>query len=114
MPILTFSPAYAPTESTQKPEFKLLEAEFGDGYSQSAPDGMNHIRQVATLSWDVLNVAQADYIENWIVTHKGTDPFLWRLSDDPVVRKWTCKDYSRKRGTPNSITATFRQSFVIV
>src|SRR5690606_29261995 len=43
--IPTFDPPFAPSPGAQnKPEIKILQAEFGDGYSQPTPNGLNHIR----------------------------------------------------------------------
>lgn len=114
MAIKTFTPPVLPTESTDKPELKLLEAEFGDGYTQAAGDGMNHIRKVVSISWECLTPAQADQVEGFLEEHGGTKPFLYRLSDSAKTLKFTCKEWSRKRGTPNALDATFRQSFLLV
>ena len=111
MPLQTFIPPIPPSKSDVRPEFKILEAEFGDGYTQSVPDGLNHIRDVANLSWDALTPAQADTIETFIRNHGGTTPFLYTLSDSATQRQWVCKEFSRTRGTPNKVTATFRQDF---
>lgn len=114
MAIETFKPPYAPTSTSEKPELKLLEAEFGDGYTQTAGDGMNHIRKVASLSWDVLTADQAREIEAFLERHGGSAPFLYALDEGETPLKWTCKEWSRKRDTPNTMEATFRQSFLLV
>ncbi|AMB48258.1 phage tail protein [Methylobacterium sp. AMS5] len=107
----TFDPPLPPTTSQDKPEFKLLEADFGDGYTQTMGDGMNSVRRVVSLSWDWLNVEQADQIEGFIRKHKGADHFYYTLSDTAEQLKWTCKEITRTRGTPNKIECVFRQSF---
>jgi phage-related protein len=114
MTLRTFAPPVWPTESTDKPEIKLLEAEFGDGYTQAVGDGMNHIRRIFALQWDVLTPEQASQIEQFLTEHGGFQPFLWTPSGDPRPLKWTCKEWDRKRATPNEMTATFRQSFLLI
>ncbi|UIN38288.1 phage tail protein [Methylobacterium oryzae] len=114
MAVPTFTPPYAPTDSTDKPEVKLLKAEFGDGYTQTAGDGMNHIRKVVDLSWEVLTPAQAKEIEAFFVARGGFEPFYYTLSDDDTPILWTCEEWSRKRGTPNTMEATLRQCFTLV
>jgi phage-related protein len=92
------------------PEVKILSAGFGDGYTQEGPDGMNSVREVATLTWSVLLETQADTIYSFLKAHKGSQPFYYALRDG-VTRKWTCKVFSRLWDTPNTLTATFRENF---
>lgn len=115
--VAIFTPDPPPSPGTEdKPEFKLLESEFGDGYTQSAPEGLNHIRRVLTLTWDLLLPAQSAAMMTFIRNRKGTDPFYYTPSDetDPVL--WTCKDPRDKRldNGFRSFSATFRQSFQLV
>lgn len=113
MPLNSFTPPVAPSPGTENtPEIRLKKAEFGDGYTQTSRDGLNHIRDVVSLKWDVLTEAQADTIEAFIRTQGGDTPFLYALRGD-VVRQWTCEKYTRTRGSPNTVTAEFRASFAI-
>lgn len=112
MPFDTFTPPVPQSPGTKmKPEVKTLEAPFGDGYTQGSPDGVQNVRMVATLNWAVLLEDQADEIFNFFVEHKGTIPFYYALRDG-TVRKWTCKEFDRLWDTPNTVTATFRESFL--
>jgi phage-related protein len=109
----TFNPPLAPSPGTKmQPEVKTLKAQFGDGYVQMAPDGLNNVREVANLTWSVLLPAQADAIYTFLKAHKGTIPFYYALRDG-VTRKWTCEQFDRLWDTPNTVTATFRESFVL-
>jgi phage-related protein len=111
MPFDTFNPPVMQSPGTKmSPEIKTLEASFGDGYTQGSPDGINSVRMVATLNWAALLDAEAQTIFDFFVAHKGTIPFYYALRDG-VVRKWTCKQFDRTTDTPNTITATFRESF---
>lgn len=94
------------------PEFKLKKADFGDGYSQVTRDGLNHIRRVVSLRWDVLTEAQADTIENWILGKGGDTPFLYALRGD-AARQWTCERISRTRGSPNTVAIELREDFAL-
>jgi phage-related protein len=114
MSLETLTPPYAPTTSPNTPEVKILSAEFGDGYTQEAGDGINNIRDVVRLKWNVLTPIQAQEIENFMRRHKGYIPFYYRLSDSPSVQKWTCKEWDRDRGSPNTFSCTLRQSFTLV
>lgn len=114
MSLDTFYPPVAPSPgSSRKPELKLLKAEFGDGYTQTARDGLNHMRKVFALKWDVLTHGQADAIEAFLERHGGSDAFLYRHSNTPAPIKVTCEEWAREDAAAGlcSFTATFRQSF---
>ena len=51
MALLTFTPPVGPSPGTaHKPTVNLFETEFGDGYSQPTPKGLNHVRKSVTPS----------------------------------------------------------------
>ena len=112
MPFNTFAPPVRQSPGTKMtPEIKILAATFGDGYTQDAPDGSNNVREVAALVWSVLLEADASAIYNFLKEQKGSIPFYYGLGDG-VTRKWTCKDFTRLWDTPNTLNATFRESFI--
>ena len=114
MIIDTFTPPVAPSPGTsRKPEIKLLEAEFGDGYTQVVRDGLNHIRRTYDLRWDVLTYAQADVIEAFLEAKGGDTPFLYQHAHTSAPLKVTCKDWQRTEAAAGlcSFSATFKQSF---
>lgn len=114
MALPTFEPPVPPSPGTETtPKYKLRIANFGDGYTQATPDGLNHVRRTVRLRWDVLTVAQAEYIESFLIARGGYEPFLYALSDDET-RQWICREHTRKRDAPNSITAVFEEDFSIV
>jgi len=112
MPILTFTPPIPPSPGTRnRPEVKILKAEFGDGYTQEAGDGINNVRAVVSLSWDTLTPAQADQIEAFFEARKGYERFYYRLQPGKPLLKWTCPEWERAYSTPDKISATFRRQF---
>ena len=115
MSITTFTPPIPPVVGgyQNKPEIKLLRADFGDGYSQAAPDGLNHIRKVVSLRWEYLTKAQADTVVAFFVARGGYDPFLFTEPGSASPLQWTCDDWSDTQNEKGyrSISATFRQSF---
>jgi phage-related protein len=114
MALDTFNPPVRPSPSPENsPEFRVLEAEFGDGYTQATRDGLNHIRDVVSLRWDTLTPDQANTIETFLRDKGGDTPFLFTLADD-VERQWKCKKYSRTRSNPATISAEFREDFSLV
>lgn len=112
----TFVPPVDPSTGTaDAPEVKTLDAQFGDGYVQNGPDGINNIRSVLTIKWDALKNADADAIIGFLAGQRGSDPFYYGLPG-ASERLWTCAKWSRTYVTNSlqSVTATFRQSFNIV
>lgn len=111
MTIPTFTPAFPPSESVVQPEVKILKAEFGDGYTQEAGDGLNNVRDVVKLKWSTLLPSQAEAMEQFFKNMGGYRRFHYRLSDSTTMQKWTCAEWTRSRGTPNTFEATFREQF---
>lgn len=110
----TFTPARAPSiGGVQKDiQYKIREAEFGDGYSQRAADGINNKRVTFQLQWKALNKTHADAIEAFLDARRGVQAFYYTVPDD-VQRKYICKNFNRPQahGKADSISATFVQVF---
>ena len=111
MSLPVFNPPYPPSDNENQPEVKILKAEFGDGYSQEGGDGINNVRDQFRLKWNVLMPAQADQIEQFFRARKGYERFWYTPSDSAIPIKVSCPEWARSRGTPNTISATFREQF---
>ena len=98
--------------SSLKPEISLFRADFGDGYSQAAPRGLNHIRRVASLRWDVLTRAEKNAIEAHFVERGGNKSFRYTVPGDTSERRYTCDDWNITTigGSLFAIEATFREA----
>ena len=114
MTIPTLTPPCNPSPGfTTTPEVKLLKAEFGDGYSQVSPNGLNHVRAVVeTVSWDVLAADERDDLIAFFTERGGNQPFLYAFPHGQVL-KWTCEQWSDQAisGGFHRVTAKFTQSF---
>lgn len=114
MAIDTFSPVIAPTSGTKNEvEVSLNKASFGDGYVQASPKGINNVRHSLTLSWEALTPDQAKSIIKFFEDHRGYIPFYFTHSTENVKRKWTCEKWSTTYGSPNSVSATLTESFIL-
>lgn len=93
----TFTPAYAPSpQSTSRADTpRVLRAEFGDGYSQRARDGLNFSRRTVTLQWDALAAADADTIEAFFAERGGTEAFYYTLPLEATAYLWTAGEVRR-------------------
>lgn len=116
MAITTFTPARAPNVidgQTSQTTARTLVAQFGDGYSQRAGDGLNAIGSTVTLNWVNLTKVQADAIEAFFAARGGYEAFLYAVPCLTDERKWIAQSWSRTKRLSNrqSITATFEQVF---
>ncbi|MEP7453291.1 phage tail protein [Phyllobacterium sp. SB3] len=95
MPIPTFEPPVGPSPGTaHKPTVNLWESDFGDGYSQPTPKGINHIRRAVSLTWNVLTYDQMREIVDFLERMGGHQQFYFQPFGEPCTRKWTCKEWS--------------------
>lgn len=111
---ITFNPPVQPHEgSKSKPELKLLKAEFGDGYSQTTRDGMNHVRHVFNALWEKTSDANADTIIAFLEARGGDEPFLYTIPGSATPIRWTCEEWERTHygASISGVSAVFRQTF---
>ncbi|RXF69234.1 phage tail protein [Hansschlegelia zhihuaiae] len=116
MALLTFIPPVAPSARLPvEPKINLRKAEFGDGYTQASPAGLNHIRDVAELKFEMMTSLQAAGVIAFLRERGGYQPFLYTLPDDASPKRWTCAKWKHVRDETgrNTITATFEQDFGI-
>lgn len=61
----------------EDPEFKVKSVNFGDGFVQSQPDGLNSVKRVWSLTWGDLSEAEKDLLYDFFISRKGVYSFLW-------------------------------------
>jgi phage-related protein len=113
MALPTFEPPIGPSPGTShKPNVNLWEAEFGDGYSQPSPKGINHIKKTSSLAWKVLTTEQMHEIVDFFERMGGNQPFFYKPFGEKNAIKWTCKEWQADTDEGIwSVSATFVQSF---
>lgn len=91
----------------------LLKASFGEGYTQTSPDGMNHIRKSWDLTWPVLTYDQAMSIDNFFQDLGGYQAFVYTVPGTADDLNWTCEqwDMTVNQGGTYQITARIVRSF---
>ena len=113
MPVPTFEPPVGPSPGTaHKPTVSLWEADFGDGYTQPTPKGINHIKRSTSLVWNVLTLEQMQEITAFFERMGGNQPFYFQPFGEDRARRWTCKEWDFK--TENGVwivTANLVESF---
>lgn len=108
----TFTPPIAPSiETTRSIKPRVLMADFGDGYTQRAPDGLNAQMETITVAWSRLKPADAATIVAFLSARAGAEAFLWTAPRDSTPKLWIAESW--ERGYPNqtheSVRASFRQ-----
>ncbi|MCE7031017.1 phage tail protein [Jiella avicenniae] len=114
MAIPTFTPPCSPSPGTsEKPEIKILRAQFGDGYAQATADGLNHIRRVVDLTWEVLDRTERDQIIAFLNERAGYKTFYYQMPHDNTPTRFVCSEWSDTAisGNFHRVTAVFRQDF---
>ncbi|WP_036170342.1 phage tail protein [Massilia sp. 9096] len=104
----TWAPDAKPTGTTT---FRVLKAQFGDGYAQTAQDGINNKSESwpVTFTEDVSIVAG---IKAFLDALGGAASFQW-TPPNSVPGFYKCDSYSMKQvdGAIWQLSATFNQSF---
>ena len=104
----TWTPDKEPTGTTS---FRIKSAKFGDGYEQTAEDGINNKSESwpLTFTGQKTKIAQ---IKAFLNRHKGAKAFNWTepFGENLLIK---CKEYqsSNKGGSVYTLAATFEQAF---
>jgi phage-related protein len=95
--------------------FRTRTARFGDGYEQSAPDGINTVSKRWTVVFENILTADAKTILDFLEGKKGSTSFTWT-----PPAPWNTEIRVKCRETPNFVftgplsgrlTAVFEQVF---
>jgi phage-related protein len=97
-----------PVEKQAQPKVKTVQ--FGDGYTQEAPDGINYNLFTWNLSWDALTSSEKTTIENFLVAAGGYATFQW-ADPEGTTQKVKCRTWSFSLIEPTlyKLSATFNQ-----
>ena len=105
---LVAPPASSDLKKSMKP--RLLGADFGDGYGETAPDGINTMLMVLQVAWKDISFTDADAIDAFLTARGGSERFLWTKPRELAPRLWRCKAWEVSDGrTLSDVTATFEE-----
>lgn len=98
--------------------FSEVSAQFGDGYEQVAPKGLNNIRESWTIQWGALTTTEKDTVVTALNTVGSWGILTWTPCGDSTQKLYRLsKDgYSVKREGANnvfSVSCSLRQVFDI-
>lgn len=112
MALLTFAPPIAPSPGTNfNPKVSLNQADFGDGYTQASPRGINHIKETVDLRWNGLTEMEYVTIRSFFEDHGGYLPFWYQVRGRAAPMKWTCAEWSGSDSSPWTFQAKLVQNF---
>lgn len=112
MALVTFTPIVRPSPgAAHAQKVSLLRSDFGDGYTQSSPNGINHIRKSITLKWNGLGEDDVASLDAFFVSQGGNKAFYYTPYGMTEAMKWTCEEWSASSGAPWTFTAKLEQSF---
>jgi phage-related protein len=103
MPAFTWVPDFGAAEKI-KP--KVLAAQFGDGYSQRSPDGINNMPRVWSVQFTLLDATTIDAIHDFLVTQAGVTAFTW-TPPKGAAGKWICQDFDRNLATYGDVRGSY-------
>lgn len=93
-------------------EPRILRNDFGDGYSQRTPDGLNTIRRVWRAQWNNILQSEANTLVAFFKSLKGVLVFTWTGPADSAGQ-FICKTWSMTPITGGfaNLTAEFDEEF---
>jgi len=110
----TFVPPFEPSpQSTVDVTPRVLEASFGDGYSQRTQDGLNAQQDEATWVWALCTPAEFEEMRSFFSERGGHKPFFYTQPDDAAPKKFICSQWTKAfdSGMTRAMTAKFKQVF---
>ncbi|MDT8894177.1 phage tail protein [Halomonas sp. I1] len=88
LPDIGRNPSYGLDE---QPQFRVDTAQFGDGYAQRRPSGINATTRTWTLQWELLTKSQADTIQDFLLSQQGVRAFHWTIPETGEEVKVVCR-----------------------
>lgn len=112
----TFSPPRTPSVDSEKSvKPKVIRADFGDGYSQRAGDGLNAIRKNYKFMWDALTNAEATELEEFFEAKAGYIAFWYTPPLESTALPFICTEWNKTYGEATyKVSATFERVYDIL
>ena len=72
-------------------EFKDISTQYGDGYSERAPDGLNNTRENWDIIWAPLTQAEYQTVRDALLSVGTWGTITWTPCDDTIQKKFRIK-----------------------
>lgn len=115
-PVFNPSPAPSVTGFSRQISARTLNADFGDGYTQRAGDGLNSLPRTVTVTWPPMHRAELDVIDGFLIARRGFEAFEWTEPGESTPHLWKCETWTvAAAGSTDlfTLSATFEQVFDI-
>ena len=93
---------------------RLRRASFGDGYVQTAADGLNAEQRTYRAAFNVRPHADIETVRAFLSARGGHTPFLFTPPGHAAAIKWRCEQWEgpiRVSATHSTLRATFVEDF---
>lgn len=74
------------TNSTLTTNYRTNQMNFGDGYSQTAADGINWVVDTWTIKWENINLTDLTTLKNFFNTVGSYLPITWTSPLDSAAK----------------------------
>lgn len=78
--------------SSKTVKHRTLKAQFGDGYSQRTPDGVNSQIENWAISWSAVNESEYSTIASALNSAGGAQVLTWTPPDSATAKKFLMED----------------------
>lgn len=111
MAYTTFTPVIAPTSYDNATEIRIIDNDFGDGYKQVMPDGLNAARDKLSVRWSNLLISQCKSLDTFFES-QCAKPFYWTPPQTTTRKLWRCTSWKASyHETIADLDATFEEVF---
>lgn len=114
---------YIENEQTSTYKYRILNAEFGDGYSQTAPDGINNEIREVTVQYKNLKTTEYETVIGFLRGLKGAYKFkftphgeteqVWKVVPESLQTTVTAISYTDSSKIYRSIAFTARSAAAV-
>ena len=87
--------------STRTRVYRTLTSQFGDGYKQDAPDGVNNTIDTWMINYENLGSADRATLVTFLDSQGAWTTWTWQAPNDSTVKNWKIT----KDGWTESVTA---------
>lgn len=97
-----------------QPSFAVDTVQFGDGFAQRRPSGLNSARREWSVSWTLLTREEMETIRGFLMSRLGVYAFLWSVPEESEALRVLCKQppsHSYDGFEHYSLSATFTEDF---
>lgn len=100
--------------STRNRTFNRLIAQYGDGYTQRAPNGINSIVDKWNLVYENLSSGNRTTVQDFITLHGAWTYFTWTPPGEVAEKRWIIEgevNETAQAGNLFTITIPIKQVF---